>query len=71
MNISIFFSVKFDYFLINLLKHILWVSHWGGSFEYPQHMFWLRNKKYNFLYQLLSVGLRRDVDEGPCLNLGL
>ena len=20
-------------------------SHWDGSFEYPQHMFWLRNKK--------------------------
>ena len=20
-------------------------SHWEGSFEYPQHMFWLRNKK--------------------------
>ena len=19
-------------------------SHWDGSFEYPQHMFWLRNK---------------------------
>ena len=23
-------------------------SHRGGSFEYPQHMFWLRNKKNNF-----------------------
>ena len=23
-------------------------SHWDGSFEYPQHMFWLRNKKNNF-----------------------
>ena len=23
-------------------------SHRGGSFEYPQHMFWLRNKKINF-----------------------
>ena len=23
-------------------------SHWEGSFEYPQHMFWLRNKKNNF-----------------------
>ena len=22
-------------------------SHWDGSFEYPQHMFWLRNKKSN------------------------
>ena len=23
-------------------------SHWDGSFEYPQHMFWLRNTKNNF-----------------------
>ena len=23
-------------------------SHWDGSFEYPQHIFWLRNKKINF-----------------------
>ena len=20
-------------------------SHWDGSFEYPQHMFWMRNKE--------------------------
>ena len=24
-------------------------SHQVGSFEYPQHMLWLRNKKINFL----------------------
>ena len=30
-------------------------SHWDGSFVYPQHMFWLRNKKFNiFTYTLLS-----------------
>ena len=23
-------------------------SHWDGSFEYPPHMLWLRNKKNNF-----------------------
>ena len=23
-------------------------SHWDGSFEYPQHLFWFRNKKINF-----------------------
>ena len=23
-------------------------SHWDSSFEYPQHMFWLRNKKISF-----------------------
>ena len=29
-------------------------SHVDGSFEYPQHMFWLRNKKINFqLYTLI------------------
>ena len=26
-------------------------------FEYPQHMFWLRNKKIIFCYALLSKGL--------------
>ena len=28
-------------------------SHWDGSFEYPQHMFWLRNKKIKFLVRTL------------------
>ena len=23
-------------------------SHWDGSFEYPQHRFWIRNKENNF-----------------------
>ena len=35
-------------------------SHRDGPFEYPQHMFWLRNKKNNFsyaAYALLSGGL--------------
>ena len=33
-------------------------SHWDGSIEYPQHMFWLRNKKMNFwLRTLISKGL--------------
>ena len=31
-------------------------SHWDGSFEYPQHMFWLRNTKIIFKYALLSGG---------------
>ena len=29
-------------------------SHWGGSFQYPQHMFWLRNKKNYFLVCTLN-----------------
>ena len=33
-------------------------SHRDGSFEYPQHMFWLRNKKIISSYALLS----RDLD---------
>ena len=28
-----------------------------GTFEYQQHMFWLRNKKIIFSYTLLSGGL--------------
>ena len=28
-------------------------SHWDGSFEYPQHMFWLKSKKINW-YALLT-----------------
>ena len=32
-------------------------SHRDGSFEFPQHMFWLRNKYIIFSYALLSGGL--------------
>ena len=35
-------------------------SYRDGSFEYPQHMFWLRNKKNKFYYTLLP--------EKPCLR---
>ena len=31
-------------------------SHRDGSFEYPQHMFWLRNKKNNFQLHSLIWG---------------
>ena len=31
-------------------------SHQDGSFEYPQHMFWLRNKKDTFLLRSLILG---------------
>ena len=30
------------------------LSHWDCSFEYPQHMFWLRNKKNIFLLHTLN-----------------
>ena len=32
-------------------------SHLDGSFEYPQHMFWVRNKEIIFQYARLSGGL--------------
>ena len=32
-------------------------SHRDGSFEYTQHMFWLRNKKNNFQLRTLTWGL--------------
>ena len=38
-------------------KHMFWVLKrtvsWDGSFEYPQHMFRLRNKKSNFQFRTL------------------
>ena len=32
-----------------------------GSFEYPQHMFWLRNEKTIFCYALLTKGLNMSI----------
>ena len=34
-------------------------SHCDGSIEYPQHMFWLRNKKTIFWYVLLTDSLTK------------
>ena len=34
-------------------------SHQDGSFEYPQHMFWVKNKKIIFNYAHLSIGLQQ------------
>ena len=31
-------------------------SHRDGSFEYPQHMFWLRNKKKSVTHFFLKAG---------------
>ena len=42
-------------------------SHWDGSFEYPQHMFWLRNKKIIFWVRTLTKSL--DTMSVLCLNL--
>ena len=35
--------------------YVLGAQNWDGSFEYPQHMFWLRNKKNIFYYTLLHL----------------
>ena len=54
------------------------LSHRDGSFEYPQHMFWLRNKKNNFLLHTVVWGpdlcifptAIEDDYEGPQLDNG-
>ena len=49
-----------EYFLIHQFKHAFWVLKITvslSSFEYPQHMFWLRNEKIFF--------------RGPVFNLNL
>ena len=38
-------------------------SHLDSSFEYPQHMLWLRNKKIIFNYALLSGVLTAVFDD--------
>ena len=45
-------------------KELTKKSHGDGSFEYPQPMFWLRNKKINFSYALLSGGLKSLINIG-------
>ena len=38
-------------------------NHWDGSFEYPQHMFWLRNKMINFLVLKACDRLNKQQDK--------
>ena len=33
-------------------------SHWDGSFEYQQYMFWLRNKCFLIIYVICRPGLK-------------
>ena len=35
---------------VTVLKRTVSMSQLDGSFEYPQHMLWLRNKKIKFKY---------------------
>ena len=45
-NVNIFLPISFN-ICFGCLKE---PSYWDGSFVYPQHMFWLRNKKISFWY---------------------
>ena len=48
--VNIFLSIHFN-ICFGCSKEL---SQWDGSFEYSQHLFWLRNKKINFcLYTLI------------------
>ena len=49
-NVNIFLAVIFS-ICFGCLKE---PSHRDGSFEYPQHMIWLRNKKIIFLLSTLN-----------------
>ena len=37
-------------------------SHWDGSFEYPQHMFWFRNKKKSNMHSFLEACRHHTID---------
>ena len=52
---KILWAQKCNYFLNHQFIHVFWVlkrtvslRQWDGSFEYPQHMFWMRNKENRF-----------------------
>ena len=50
-----------SYFLIHQFKHVFGYSkipsHCDGSFEYPQHMFWLRDKKITVVFFITHIYL--------------
>ena len=53
VRINKIFEHKFVNIFLTISLNICFVcskepSHRDGSFEYPQHMFWLKNKKMNF-----------------------
>ena len=43
-NVIIFLFINFNMYFGRSKEP----SHWDGSFEYPQHMFWLTNEKIDF-----------------------
>ena len=48
-------ALNCNYFLIICCGCSKEPSHWDDSFEYPQNMFWLRNKKNNFQIQYTLI----------------
>ena len=76
MSVSKYFERK----IVNIFLPISWnicfgclkePSHWDGSFEYPQHMFWLRNKKIIFSLRTLNLAwyILLKIIEGPMLSI--
>ena len=62
INTQVWISNLFQHTIVNIFLPIIFSicfgcskepSHRDGSFEYPQHMLWLRNKKLIFLLRLL------------------
>ena len=57
---KLFVSVEIVNIFLPINLNMFWcskeVSHWDSSFECPQNMLLLRNKKINFSYTLLSRG---------------
>ena len=47
-TVNIFLSIR-----LNIVLGAQEPSHRDGSFEYPQHLFWLKNKKNNFYLHTL------------------
>ena len=45
------------------------LTHWDGSFEYQQHMFWLRNRKINSIKALVSRELLINYTQNQYLKL--
>ena len=59
-----FSAEQFWYFSYFCSKHWLWVRvRWGGSNEYPQSLFWIKNKNNRYTpvnpsFTFIKVGLR-------------
>ena len=60
LTVKLLVSVEIVNIFLPINLNMFWcskeVSHWDSSFECPQNMLLLRNKKINFSYTLLSRG---------------